>query len=197
MILRHLVETDVITGPEEECISKRQQSIEITFPWNRVYNRQFLLDNNLWFNDLYGGDVIHTILAVNVCNRIKNEDAFYYLYRVDNYSSDTHSTQTAEKIFNMSFVLAQAVDNILPEIKPEWKNLVAECAPWRVNASVKGILKLSHSELKRLYELLHENKELYQFIKRVGNRNIRFILEHPLLTRLMSVIYKTAYKIKS
>ena len=37
-IVRHLIDTDVITGPEEEIISKKQQSIEITFPWNRIYS---------------------------------------------------------------------------------------------------------------------------------------------------------------
>jgi len=113
-IYRHVIPSGVLSGIEEEILSDKQQCVEITYPWNRVYNREFLLKNNLFFNDLYGGDVIHTIQAINVCNRVKNVDKFYHNYRVDNWTSDTKSAQTADKIFNMYFVLAKACNDVLP-----------------------------------------------------------------------------------
>lgn len=195
-IVRHLIDTDVITGPEEEIISKNQQSIEITFPWNRVYERRFLLDNNLWFNDLYGGDVIHTIEAVNLCKRIKNVDRFYYFYRIDNSSSDTHSVQTAEKIYNMCYVLAREIKSIEPKMNDSWRHLVEECAPWRVNSSLKSILRLSNEEQQKLFDLLNANRELKKFVFSMGKTKLKLLLQFPLLTQVISYSYNLLRKIK-
>lgn len=188
-IMRRLVPTDVITGPEEELISKKQQSIEITYPWNRIYKRSFLVDNNLWFNDLYGGDVVHTILAVNVCKRIMNVDECFHYYRVDNFASDTKSAATAQKVYNMSYVLAQAIDKIVPQIKPQWKPEVAECISWRINTSIRGVMRLPKEEQSKLMDLLQHNPPIYAFIRQHGNLQVRLILSNVYILRGASLIY--------
>lgn len=188
-IMRRLVPTDVLTGPEEEIISKRQQSIEITFPWNRVYNREFLLDNNLWFNDLYGGDVIHTILAVNRCRRIMNVDEFFHFYRVDNYSSDTKSAANAQKLYDMNYLLAQAIDQIMPQIRQQWKPLIAECIPWRINTSIRGVLKLPEDEQRKLMSILKHNPSMYEFVRKHGNLQTKLVLSNLFVLRAASWIY--------
>ena len=195
-IIRRLVPTGVLTGIEEEAISKNQECIEITFPWNRVYNRDFLIHNNLWFNDLYGGDVIHTILSVNVCSRIKNVNDFFYFYRVDNFSSDTKSQQTAQKVFDMSYVLAQAIDEILPQIKLQWQPDIAECIPWRINTSIKGVLRLPKEEQKKLWSMLQRNEAIYKFILQHGNIRAKIVLKNFHLMRMLSIIYNTLRNIK-
>ena len=187
--MRRLVPTDVITGLEEELISKEQQCIEITYPWNRVYSRAFLLENELWFNDLYGGDVIHTILAVNVCQRIMNVDEFFHFYRVDNFSSDTKSPGTAWKIFAMSYVLAQAIDDIVPQIKDEWKPEIEECVPWRINVSLRAVMRLPRNEQRKLIELFEENPAVYRFVRDHGNSKVRMILSNYIMLRIASVLY--------
>lgn len=188
-VIRDLIPTEVLSGIEEERISIKQKSLEITFPWNRVYKRDFLIRNDLFFNDLYGGDVIHTILAVNICNRIKNVDTFYYFYRVDNLFSDTKSTQTAEKVYAMSYILAKAIYDIMPEIKPEWQQYIAECVPWRINTSIKGVLRLPKEEQESLMKMLQSNPSLYKFTLQYGNFKIKIILSNFFLMRLISFIY--------
>lgn len=195
-IMRRLVPTDVITGPEEELISEKQQCIEITYPWNRVYRREFLIENGLWFNDLYGGDVIHTILAVNVCQRIMNVDEFFHFYRVDNYSSDTKSAATAQKIYDMSYVLAQAIDEIVPQIKPQWRPEIAECVPWRINTSIRSVMRLPKNEQKKLMSMLKTNPTLYDFIKFHGNYYARLALSNIFVLRFASYAYNTLRDLK-
>lgn len=195
-VMRRLVPTDVVTGVEEEQISKKQQSIEVTFPWNRIYKRNFLLSNNLWFNDLYGGDVIHTILAVNVCNRMKNVDEFFHFYRVDNYASDTKSPGTAQKTFAMSYVLAQAIDEIIPQIKPQWKSEIEECVPWRINTSLKGVMRLPKAEQQSLMNLFKEKPSVHNFIMQNGNIKARLLLSNIYVMRVTSVVYTFLRNIK-
>lgn len=196
-IFRRLIPTEVVTGPEEELISINQLCIEVTFPWNRVYSRHFLLSNNLYFNDLYGGDVIHTILAVNASNRIKNVDEFYHFYRIDNYCSDTKSKQTAQKIYDMSYVLAHAIDQIVPQIKPIWKFAIEECAPWRINTSIKGVLRLPFSEQRTLLRMLKNEQWLFDYILYKGNRSVNIIFKHQIIRICLSAIYKILLVVKS
>ena len=194
--IRHLVPTDVLTGYNEELLSKKKQhSIEITYPWNRIYNRDFLVKNDLWFNDLYGGDVIHTILAINYCQRIKNINEFFYFYRVDNFNSDTKSKQTAWKIYNMSYVLAKAIDEIIPEIRPEWKSLIEECVPWRINTSYKAVLRLSKDEQVNLRNMLQSNPTVYHFILQNGNSRVKILLNNFYILRLVSLVYNFLHNI--
>ena len=195
-IMRRLVPTGVITGPEEELISENQQCIEITFPWNRVYKKEFLIENGLWFNDLYGGDVIHTILAVNVCRRIMNVDEFFHFYRIDNYSSDTKSAATAQKIYDMSYILAQAIDEIVPQIKPQWRPEIAECVPWRINTSIRGVMRLPKDEQMKLMSMLKNNPSLYEFILQHGDYQTRLIIGNIYMLRLASFVYVNLRNIK-
>lgn len=194
-IIRSLIKTDVISGPEEELISNRQLCIEITYPWNRVYNREFLIQNNIWFNDLPGGDVVHTISAVNCCSRIKNVNKYYYFYRTNNYTSATKTLTTAKKIFDRNFYLAWELDKLTPSMDEKWRHLIAECGPWRVNTSIKSILKLSYSEQKEFYKLLYANREIYDFAMRVASRRVKFFCMHPHFTEVISLVYKILYKV--
>ena len=196
-IMRRLVPTDVITGVEEALISETQKCIDVTFPWNRVYQREFLLKNDLWFNDLYGGDVIHTILAINACERIMNVDEFFYVYRVDNLSSDTKSPGTAEKLYKMNFVLAQALEDIVPQIKSQMKPYIEESVSWRIDASVNGVLKLPKGEQRKLVAMLQNDSEMMKFIRRVGNGKSKLILCYPYILFVSSMIYKQLKKFHS
>lgn len=195
--MRQLIETQVVTGPEEELISYRQSSIEITYPWNRIYLREFLINNNLYFNKLYGGDVIHSILAVNLCQRMMNINKYYHYYRVDNFSSDTKSQQTPNKIYNMTYVLAKAIYDIVPYINNSWKWLIIEAYKWRVNFSWRTILKLSNVELNELYCLVKQSNDLYNFVLMHSNAINKIILKCPYFTKyILRPLYKLLYGLK-
>lgn len=195
-VFRRLEATGVISGIEEEKISYKQQSVEITYPWNRVYKKDFLLTNNLYFNDLYGGDVIHTILAIDCCKRIKNVDEFYYYYRVDNINSDTHSSPTAEKIYKMYCVLSKGIEEITLDLNQEWRCLIEECVYWRVNQLQKAILKLRREEIKEFYRLVRGDMEISDFISKYAYKRTLFLLKHRNMTICASLIYKFLRSIK-
>ena len=190
-IVRSLLPTDVVAGPDEEIISKKQECIEITYPWNRVYERDFLVRNKLFFNDLYGGDVVHTILAVDKCKRMMNINKCYHYYRIDNLNSDTRSANTPEKLYRMNFVLAKAIAAIEHEMKAEWRPLIEECAPWRVNQAWRAILKFRIKDIIEFYNLLRSNHELYVFSLQIADSKTRNILKHKYVAILISPIYRT------
>lgn len=175
---------------EEELISNKHRCIEITYPWNRIYSREFLIGNNLFFNDLYGGDVIHTIRAINACKRMMNVDKCYHFYRIDNINSDTKSANTAKKLYEMNFVLAKALEDVLPEVDIAWRPLIAECCPWRINHTWKQILKLPIYEQRKLYHMISEDKEMFPFLSKYADRPTKFVLTYPKVVRCISPTYR-------
>lgn len=202
-VIRALEPTGVVSGPEEEWISYKQQCIEVTYPWNRIYLRSFLVNNNLFFNDLYGGDVIHTVLALDACQRMMNVNRFYHYYRVDNAMSDTHSTINAEKFYRMNYVLSRAIDDIVPDLLPNWRELFSDCSSWKINHSWKGLLKLSIKEKRKLYDMLHGDYEMYSYVMEQADNRVHFILSYPTfiiaitpLIRLLLFVKKTFQRYK-
>lgn len=195
--MRSLVETDVVTGIEEERISEKQLCIEITYPWNRIYRREFLLENNLFFNDLYGGDVIHTILAANAAKRVRNVNRYYHFYRVDNSTSDTHSPGTAEKLYKMNYVLGKAIGDILPLIDPSWRDSIAESVPWKFNQSWKRILRFPLQEQIRIYHLLYEDKDLLHYVLQNVDKLNKFVILCPVVVLMIGMPYKIAWLIRN
>ena len=171
-------------------------SRDMTFPWNRVYKRSFLINNNLWFNDLWGGDVIHTIRSLNAADRIKNIPECYYFYRVDNTSSDMHSPTSANKIISFSYILGQALEESTSSLNPLLHPLMKECVEWRVNQSFKPILRLPLKERVAFYQTINRNPELRQYILKTSNRKVGFALRFPFLTYLISIPYRVLRRLR-
>ena len=161
-------DSEITTGIDDLLSGSR----DMTFPWNRVYSRAFLIENNLWFNDLWGGDVLHTIQALNKAERIKNSSECYYYYRTDNTSSDMRSPGTAHKVVSFCFVLGKALEESASLISTELHPLIDECVEWRVNQSFKPILKLPFKEKRKLYKSLKEQEELRDFVLSVADRKV-------------------------
>lgn len=195
-VLRKLIPTDVVTGVEEERIMFNDRCVEIHWPWNRIFNRRFLLDNNLFFNDLYGGDVIHTIQALNVCMRIKNVDRYYYQYRVDNMSSDTRSFQTGKKIYEMNIVLGVALHEEIAKVSKEWQEVLAETNTCRMDGAWKSIYRLPLSENIKFYKLLNADLKIKNYVLKYANPKTCFVLTHPICVRLIHPIYILIRKIR-
>ena len=175
----------VVTGIEELT----KGSCDVTFPWNRIYNRKFLVDSNLWFNDLWGGDVIHTIQALNVANRVMNKSRCYYCYRTDNMRSDMRSPVTAHKVISFSIVLAKAIDDCKHQLSTVLYPIVDEFVVWRVNKSFIPLLKMPFKEKRKFYHLMHDDKELKDFALSVANWRVRFVIQHPLLVYTIHPVY--------
>lgn len=165
-------------------------SRDMTFPWNRVYRREFLIKNGLIFNNLWGGDVIHTIQALNYAKRLKNCSDCFYFYRMDNMNSDMRSPVTADKIISFSFVLARALEESKTTLSQELFPLISECITWRVNKAFKPILKMPIKERKVFYSRMTKDKELRDFIFRTANKKVIIEIKYPFLVFLVHPIYR-------
>lgn len=185
--LKRFEASDVITGIDDLLGGSR----DMTFPWNRVYKRAFLLDNNLWFNDLWGGDVIHTIFALNAAKRMKNSSECYYYYRTDNMSSDMRSPVTANKVISFCFVLGKAMDDSADQLSPELYPLMDECVEWRINKSYKQILQLPVKEKRTFYHWLKENSELKSYVLTKANSKVCFLLRNPIIAYMVHPFYNS------
>lgn len=179
-------ESTVQTGIEELLHGSK----DMTFPWNRIYNREFLLSNNLWFNDIWGGDVIHTFNALNAASLVKNVPECFYFYRVDNYNSDMHSSVTANKIISFCYILARELQDNSDNLNPELLPLMEECVEWRVNQSLKSIIKLSFKEKHAFFKEMNKKNELRGFVLKNANRKVVFLLRFPFLSYMIYPIYR-------
>lgn len=179
-------ESPVHSGVEDLLHGSR----DMTFPWNRVYKRAFLINNNLWFNDLWGGDVIHTIHSLNAADRIKNLSDCYYYYRMDNSSSDMRSPVTAKKVISFCYVLGHALEENTRSLNPLLHPLMRECVEWRVNQSLKPIFRLPFKERWAFYRTMKDNEELRRYVLRTADWRVNIALRFPVFTYLLSLPYR-------
>ena len=191
--IRRIENSSVQTGLEELTSGSR----DITFPWNRIYNREFLLRNNLWFNDLWGGDVIHTILALNAANRVMNKQECYYYYRVDNMNSDMRSPNTAHKVVSFCYVLAKALEDCRCQVSKVLSPLFDEIIEWRVNQSIKPVLRMPIQEKRKFYQTMHEDCILRDFVLGVANDKVRFMIHYPVVVYIIHPFYSFLWNIRS
>lgn len=163
---------------------------DVTFPWNRVYLRQFLIDNNLWFNDLWGGDVIHTISALDKADRLMTSSDCFYYYRTDNLNSDMRSPLTAYKVISFCYVLARAIDDSSAELSPKLSLGIEEKGVrWRVDQSFKQILRLPLKEKRVFYHSMNEDADLKQYVMTKANSKVRFLLRYPASVYVIHPFY--------
>lgn len=179
--LLKIEESEVTTGIDDLLSGSK----DVTFPWNRVYKRDFLINNDLWFNDVWGGDVIHTIKALNDAERTKGVSDCFYFYRTDNMNSDMRSPITAHKVISFTYVLAKELDDVIPQLSAELQPVAKEGVEWRVNRSFKQILKLPFNEKKKFYKSMKEQSELRHFVMSKADWKSRAALSFPLCVCLL------------
>jgi hypothetical protein len=96
----------------------------------------------------------------------------------------------------MSYVLAQAIEEIVPQIRPQWKHEIAECVPWRINTSIRVVMRLPKDEQKKLISMLRNNPTLYKFIQQHGGYQVRLILGNIWILHIASFVYVYLRNIK-
>lgn len=182
--IKRIDESEVTTGVYDLTSGSK----DLTFPWNRVYKRDFLIRNDLWFNDVWGGDVIHTILAMNYAERTKGVSDCFYIYRTDNMNSDMRSPLTAHKVISFTYILAKELDDVVPHLSSELRPVVNDGIEWRVNQSFKQIMKLPFNEKKSFYRSMEDQAGLRSFIMDKADWKSKFALSCPLCVFLLHPI---------
>ena len=194
-IICSLKDSEVLTGPEIMTEEWNSNNIDITFTWNRVYRRQVLVDAGISFREERGCDVLHTIQATNACKRVMDSQKVFYLYRQDNPTNYSHTdTNKAWRIMAYSFRLGKYVYE-LPNMHPSIQDIVQYMGVWRINQSKKVLLRMSSTELNKLYQMLDGEPLIRNFALEHGNKKVWFELTFPFFTKLISVVYRPLSKL--
>lgn len=180
-------DSEVVSGIEDLL----DGSGDVTYPWNRVYLKDFLLDNNLWFNDLWGGDVIHSIRALDKAKRLMTSSECYYYYRTDNMNSDMRSSLTAKKVISFCYILARAIDNSSVELSPKLYSTVNQGVVWRVNQSFKPILRLPMEEKRLFFQFMSKDVGLKKYVLTTAGPKVCFLLRYPFLAYVIHPFYNS------
>lgn len=195
--IKQLSNSRVINGINEIKDSWGSPLFDITFPWNRLYSREFLLSNHLWFNDLWGGDVIHTILALNAAKRLVNSSSCFYIYRVDNFNSDMRSPLNAHKVYAFIIALGKAVRECgQNDVSNEISSIISECGVWRLNQCPKVLMRLPLSEKKVFFRIIQKHPEEKKYAIQFADMKVKLVLLFPGLVYFMHPFYRIASIIK-
>lgn len=69
-----------VMGHDEALLSRNNEEFPVS-SWSKLFNREFLFKNELFFDESYAEDIIHTYRCVDVCSRICIYDRPLYAYR--------------------------------------------------------------------------------------------------------------------
>ncbi len=121
-------------------------------PWNKIYKRQFLIDNNILFpENLIFEDNIFTIKALLKAKSIKViKDSLFY-YRVDNKSSTTHSNGKSDWKKLDIFKIMKLEEAFLKESN-EYKNLETYFKFHKKSTLFYWQNKIKHPLVKLIYK---------------------------------------------
>lgn len=187
----------VRTGPQTIYDEWNEANIDITFTWNRVYRRQVLVDAGISFREERGCDVLQTIQATNACKRVMDSKEVYYIYRQDNPTNYSHTgTLQAWRMMAYSFRLGKYVYE-LPNIEPMILPYVQYMGEWRINRVRKVMLRMPMNELRDVYRMLDGEPEVKNFALAHCNSQVRFMLEHPILTMMMNCVYRPLVAVRN
>lgn len=196
-ILKQLKDTNVLTGPQIILSEWKDNNIDITYTWNRVYRRQLLVDAEVYFREERGCDVLQTIQANNICKRVMDTSKIFYVYREDNPTNYSHTdTNKAWRIMAYSFRLGKYVYE-LPNIDNSIQELVHNMGDWRINQVQKAILRMPHTELKQLFTMLQAEPEIYNFALQHSNRFVKCLLTFPYICRMLNYIYRPIAELRT
>ncbi|MDO9154175.1 MAG: glycosyltransferase [Paludibacter sp.] len=88
-------ETEVITGIDYLKLLMQKHWGRTVEVWRRVYNREYLIKNNLYFPEYVFGteDLLFFYQSIVKCSRFKYITNIFYVYRTDNQQSVTNSSE--------------------------------------------------------------------------------------------------------
>ncbi len=70
----------------DEAVDARNRDLFPVSTWSKLFRRDFLMDNNLLFEEAMSEDVIHTYRCISVCRKMCIYDKPLYAYRQHNDS---------------------------------------------------------------------------------------------------------------
>lgn len=195
VVMRSLIDTNVMTGVELMHYTGNTPQFDITFTWNRCYRRQMLVDADISFREERGCDVLQTLQAISASERCMDIKDCFYFYRNDNPTNYSHTdTQKAWRIMAYSFRLGKYVYEL--PVKDSFRFITNEAGPWRINQVKKVLMRMPIRELKDVYRMLDEEPEVKSFALTHSNSFVRWELTHPRSVMMISIVYKLIRSIR-
>jgi glycosyltransferase involved in cell wall biosynthesis len=184
----HALETNVVSGFEH--IEKSGFWNLLNTTWSKIFNRSFLITNQLFFPEgIFFEDNAHSLESMILCNRFKQVDKYYYHYR---YNSDSIMNS---QLLNNGIKLA---DNIIMNhsillICQKYKNYnsfelekLLTGAEYMNRKLSNKIFKYNKKEINLIYSKLRRFD--LNFIK-----NLPVYLRNELVTIILSGIINLVY----
>lgn len=179
-------DTEITTG-----INHMLKYCEITFPWNRVYKKSILDNHSIHFIEKDGHDVLHTIEATSVCQRMKDSSNCFYFYRSSNPTSKTNTNpHTAKRQMDYVYILGADVIELANKLAPEIRDFVQSMGIWRFNKYTRRLLKMPISEVIRFYKDFNKDQHLKATVLQYCNRINMALLKNPRLVIIINPFYR-------
>lgn len=205
---RYIETNDVISkfnNPKLNIKSGSEFLVEDIYIWNRIYLRNFLINNNLFFPEIpLCEDTVFTYFVNCYLSSIFtiNESLYYNRIHFMSCSAQFFANDYILKgdlIFNLSFPPGNALVKFSQDIQnSEYVNsqLLRELGIWRINSFIKPLIKTSLIE-KRLFKRLLKNnaKDIKDALPYLNKLN-RLIINYPVLLFILNPFVQTLLIIK-
>ena len=158
------------------------------FAWDRVYNREFLLNNNLWFSELKNGDILHTLSALNLAKRVMCCNIGYYYYRKDRPGSAMSTKSlSATGTYKFSYLMGRELYHLSTVMHPELSVVVLEHAKRQANSAARMSIKLPFREKLLFCKVIDKNlkNELWCIL----NSSNKVVLSCPIVILFFHIPY--------
>lgn len=168
--------------------------------WRRLFNRKFLLDNNLFFPEYVFGteDMLFFYQTMIRCDRIKLLSKTAYIYRIDNALSVTNfkkgvGLKLADKIIaNLDIIsyfsnIAKIQDNDL-------KSWAIDSYRWSLHKYIPKIYVLEKEELKHY---LSKISKYSSFVAKNSKKYETFLITNSIFIKSINTIFVPVKKVRN
>ncbi|MBR1426417.1 MAG: glycosyltransferase family 2 protein [Paludibacteraceae bacterium] len=139
------------------------------YVWSYLYRTQYLKTIHIDFPEkVLWEDTVYAPQALFEAEKVLSTDKIGYCYRVNSQSiTEIYNTShPAEYIYQYAFVAGKDVMNFAPQIpKGELQDACWLMVKRYFNSFVIDLMRTSHKERKRFYEMVHNNWNDLQFVR--------------------------------
>lgn len=148
-------------------------------PWSKVYRRDFLIKNNIYFSEkiFNGEDELFNIMTILNANIIKTQKMNIYNYRV---SRDSLTKRFDKKIFESDQNFKNELKELLILFRLE-KNIMKDIMDFIEYNSIKMLVnRISYINKYSLAKIEYYKIKLYKskYCLGIFNKTIRFLMNH-------------------
>jgi len=169
--------------------------------WSRLYKREFIVENNFLFpeNRVIFEDYAFAIDSMLKAERVKIISDSEYCYRINDLSTMQKSYLNFKAIYSYHTCISCGIELIDISKKhtnnPKVSKQLLYGGIWRINQFTKGLLKSEIIETNNFFELIQQNINQIEYYKSYFNPVNRFIVEHPIISRLLVIFIKPILKL--